>query len=217
MNDTLGWKRLRAVREPRWFAALLIVAACLPALVGIAGMGSDILRDTRFFGSNPIKAGEHFLGQWTIRFLILTLAVTPLRQQLGWNWLAKHRRTLGLFAFAYVMLHWLTYALLDVQLDWGDLLRDLAKRPYIMIGMAGIVLMTPLAVTSTKGMIRRFGGKRWNALHRLVYVVAVLGMIHFFMAVKKDLTEPIVYATVFAGLFAFRLFRRSRRPATVPS
>ncbi|MBI3568251.1 MAG: sulfoxide reductase heme-binding subunit YedZ [Gemmatimonadetes bacterium] len=180
-------------------------------------MGSDILRDTRFFGSNPIKHGEHFLGDWTLRFLLLTLAVTPVRQLTGWNWLAKHRRTLGLFAFAYVMLHWLTYALLDVQLDWGDLTKDLAKRPYIMIGMAGLVCMMPLALTSTKGMIRRLGGARWNRLHRLAYVVPVLGTIHFWMSVKKDVTEPLLYALGFAVLFAWRLARRSRRAAAAPA
>lgn len=211
MNDSPFTVRLRAVREPRRFGTLLIVAACLPALVGILAMGSDILRDTRYFGSNPIKEGEHFLGQWTLRFLMLTLSVTPLRQLLGWNWLAKHRRTLGLFAFGYLMLHWLTYALLDVQLDWGDLVKDLVKRPYIMIGMAGLVLMVPLALTSTKGMIRRLGGKRWNRVHQLVYVVAVLGVIHFWMAVKKDVTEPLLYGTGFAVLFAWRIVRRWRR------
>lgn len=216
MNGSSFTGRLRAVREPRGFGALLIVAACLPALVGVFAMGSDILRDTRYFGSNPIKEGEHFLGQWTLRFLILTLSVTPLRQLLGWNWLAKHRRTLGLFAFGYLMLHWLTYALLDVQLDWGDLVKDLAKRPYIMIGMTGLLLMLPLALTSTKGMIRRLGGKRWNRLHQLVYVVAVLGVIHFWMAVKKDVTEPLLYGAVFAVLFAWRLARRWRR-AAVPA
>lgn len=216
MNDSLFRARLRAVREPRWFGAALVVAACLPALFGIAAMASDIFRGTLYFGANPIKEGEHFLGQWTLRLLLFTLCVTPLRQLVGWNWLAKHRRTLGLFAFGYVMLHWLTYALLDVQLDWGDLLKDLAKRPYIMIGMAGLVLMVPLAVTSTKAMIRRLGGRRWNRLHQLIYVVAVLGVIHFWMAVKKDITEPLLYAAGFALLFAYRFARRPRR-AAVPA
>jgi sulfoxide reductase heme-binding subunit YedZ len=211
VDGTRARTRFNTLREPRWFSTFLILGSCVPALIAIAAMGSDIVRGTRFFGSNPIKEGEHFLGQWTLRFLVLTLSITPLRQLLGWNWLAKHRRTLGLFAFGYVMLHWLTYALLDVQLDWGDLLKDLAKRPYIMIGMAGLLLMVPLAVTSTKGMIRRLGGTRWNRLHQLVYVVPVLGVIHFFMAVKKDVTEPLLYGAVFAALFAYRAWRRAAR------
>jgi sulfoxide reductase heme-binding subunit YedZ len=201
------YARLRATREPRWFPAVLFVASCVPAAIALAAMGSDILGGTRFFGSNPIKEGEHFLGEWTLRFLIAVLAVTPLRALLGWNWLAKHRRTMGLFAFGYLMLHWLTYALLDVQLDWGELVTDLMKRPYIMIGMGGLVLMVPLAITSTKGMIRRLGGKRWYRLHQLVYVVPVLGAIHFWMAVKKDISDPLAFATIFAALGAWRVWK----------
>jgi len=204
--------RVRAVREPRWFSPVLLTASCIPALVAIAGMASDILAHTRYFGSDPVKEGEHFLGEWTLRFLALTLCVTPLRQLLGWNWLAKHRRTLGLFAFATLTFHWLTYALLDVQLDWGDLLKDLMKRPYIMIGMAALVLMLALALTSTRDSIRRLGGRRWNQLHALIYVICVLGVIHFWMAVKKDISDPVMYAAIFTALFAYRVWRwRVRR------
>ena len=199
------YERLRTTREPRWFGTLLIVASCIPAALAISGMASDIITNTRYFGSNPVKEGEHFLGEWTLRFLVATLAVTPLRQLLGWNWLARHRRTVGLFAFGYVSLHWLTYALLDVQLDWGDLKKDLLKRPYIMIGMAALLCMVPLAVTSTKKMIRRLGGKRWNRLHRLIYVIPVLGVIHYWMAVKKDITDPLIFAAIFVVLYAFRI------------
>ena len=177
-------------------------------------MGSDILRGTRYFGSNPIKQGEHFLGEWTLRFLVLTLTITPLRQLTGWNWLAKHRRTLGLFAFGYMTLHWLTYALLDVQLDWAELVTDLTKRPYIMIGMAALVLMLPLAITSTKGMIRRLGGRNWARLHRLIFIICVLGVIHYWMAVKKDIEGPALFAAVFAALYGYRIWKwRQRRTA----
>jgi sulfoxide reductase heme-binding subunit YedZ len=204
--------RVRAVHEPRGFAALLFVASCTPGVLAIAGMASDILARTRFFGSDPVKEGEHFLGEWTLRFLIATLCVTPLRQFLGWNWLARHRRTLGLFAFATLTLHWLTYALLDVQLSWGDLVKDLMKRPYIMIGMTALVLMLALALTSTRDSIRRLGGKRWNRLHALIYVVCVLGVIHYWMAVKKDISDPVMFAVIFAVLFAYRVWRwRMRR------
>jgi methionine sulfoxide reductase heme-binding subunit len=196
-----------SVRQPRWFPAALIVLCCIPGVLAAAGMASDIIAHTRYFGSNPVKEGEHFLGQWTLRFIILALAVTPLRQITGWNWLAKHRRTIGLFAFGYLMLHWLTYALLDVQLDWSELLKDLAKRPYIMIGMTALLCMIPLALTSTRSSIRRLGGKRWNRLHRLIYLIAILGVIHYWMAVKKDESNPTVYAALVAVLLGWRVAR----------
>ena len=147
--------RRRSVLEPQWFVPALFVVALLPAVIGVAGTASDLLADTRFFGSNPIKAVEHYFGQWTLRFILATLSITPTRQLLGWNWLAKQRRTLGLFAFGYLMLHWPASALLDVQLDWGELTKDLLKRPYIYIGMAALVLMIPLTITSTKNKIGR--------------------------------------------------------------
>lgn len=202
--------------EPRWFSRALLVAVCIPALYGLVAMGSDLILHTRYFGSNPIKAGEHFLGDWVLRLLVATLAITPLRQWLGWQWLARHRRTLGLAAFTYLMLHWLTYVLLDVQLDWGDLVQDLVKRPYIMIGMAAIVLMAPLALTSTQRMQRRLGGRNWLRLHRLVYPICILGVIHFWMSVKKDITEPAIYAAIFASLLVYRLYQwNARRRRTV--
>jgi len=208
------YERLRAVREPRWFPAVLIVASCIPALIGLGAMGSDIIAGTRYFGSNPIKSGEHWLGEWTLRFLVFALAVTPLRQLLGWNWLAKHRRTMGLFDFGYMTLHWLSYALLDLQLDWDELVKDLTKRPYIMIGMAALVLMVPLAITSTKGMIRRLGGRNWNRLHKLIFVICILGVIHFWMAVKKDIEDPAMFAAIFAVLYGYRIWKwRKRRAA----
>lgn len=211
---------MRAVREPAWFSKALFAAACVPALIAIAALASDILAHTRHFGSNPIKEGEHFLGRWCLRFLIATLAVTPLRELLGWGWLARHRRTLGLFAFAYATLHWFTYALLDVQLDWNDLKKDLAERPFIMIGMAGLLLLLPLAVTSSAAAIRRLGGQRWRRLHRLIYVAAVLGVIHFWMGVKKDITDPLLYASIFAALFLYRIvswWRAQRARSTTAS
>lgn len=195
------------MREPRGFAWTLFVASCLPAAYAIFALASDILGRTRYFGSNPINEGEHFLGRWALRFLIATLAVTPLRELLGWHWLARHRRTLGLFAFGYVVLHWLTYALLDVQLDWMALKEDLAKRPFIMIGMAGLLLLLPLALTSNARAVRRLGGRRWRRLHQLIYVISVLGVVHFWMGVKKDVADPLLYASIFAGLFLYRIVR----------
>jgi len=204
-------------REPRGFGVLLLVLAPLPALLYVAAMVGDLFYGTRYLGTDPVKAGEHALGEWTLRILFASLAVTPLRRITGWNWLAKHRRTLGLYAFAYVSLHLLTWTLLDVQLfiseyvGWPDVQKDLLKRPYITIGMLAFLLMIPLAVTSTKAMIARLG-KRWRVLHRLVYLIAILGVAHFFMAVKKDIREPLVYAAVLALLLGWRVWeaRRSR-------
>lgn len=202
--------RIRALKQPRGFGLLLVIALCVPAALAIAGLASDILAGTRYFGSNPIKEGEHFLGRWTLRLLVATLTITPLRQLTGWNWLAKHRRTIGLFAFGYVTLHWITYAFLDVQLDWADLKKDLLKRPYIYLGMTAMVLMIPLVITSTKAMIRRLG-RNWGRLHRLIYLIAILGVIHYSMAVKKDLTDPLTYAFILAVLYGWRLSRWSRK------
>ncbi len=200
------------MREPRGFGAALILASALPAAYAIYALASDILRGTRLFGSNPVKEGEHFLGEWILRFLVATLAITPLRQILKWNWLARHRRTLGLFAFAYGVMHWLVYILLDIQLDVQEMVADVTKRPYILVGSLSLLLMLPLALTSTKKMIARLGGRNWNRLHKLVYVSAVLGVIHFWMSVKADIGEPLFFAACFTALFAYRLWMWKRTP-----
>ncbi len=173
-------------------------------------VASDLLVHTRYFGANPVKAGEHFLGDWTLRLLLLTLAVTPLRWLTGWVWLTRHRRKLGLLTFAYLMLHWLVYVLLDVQLDWHDLLKDLFKRPYIMIGMGALILMLPLAMTSTLSLRRRLG-RHWQSLHRLIYLIAIAGVIHFWMSVKKDYSEPLFYACLLAALLVARFWPMQHR------
>lgn len=206
--------------QPPGFAVLLLLAAVAPALLITAAMLGDLFWGTSWLGTDPVKAGEHALGEWTLRLLFATLLVTPLRAHTGWNWLAKHRRTLGLFAFAYVVLHFLTWLLLDMQVwiseyvGWSDLWTDITKRPYITIGMLALVLMVPLAVTSTKAMIARLG-KRWRSLHRLVYLITVLGVVHFYMSVKKDVSEPLIYGAVAAALIGWRVWhaRRAARPA----
>lgn len=201
---------LRSVREPPAFGAIVSVLALLPMAYAVLGVGSDLLFRTRYFGANPIRTSEHYLGLWTFHFLLMTLAVTPLRQLTGWVWLTRQRRKLGLFAFAYLTAHWLVYAVLDVQLDWHELMIDLTKRPYIMVGMAALVGMLVLAVTSTRNMMRRLG-RRWAQLHRLVYLVAVLGLVHHFMAVKKDIAEPLIHMAVLALLLGVRLVFAWRR------
>lgn len=208
----------RLERQPRGFGVLLVLLATAPALWYAWAIYSDFALGTRHLGSDPIKAAEHAYGEWTLRLLLATLAVTPIRRIAGWNWLAKHRRTLGLFAFAYGVLHLMVWALLDVQLiiddlvGWDVVWTDLTKRPFITIGMLALLLMLPLAVTSTKGMIARLG-RKWRSLHRLVYVVVALGLVHFWMAVKLDIREPLVYVLAFVALMAWRVVDARRRTA----
>lgn len=198
------------MREPRGFGPALILASLMPLAWATYGLASDILRGTRIFGSNPVKEGEHFLGEWTLRFLVLTLMVTPLRQISRWNWLARHRRTLGLLAFGYGVAHWLVYILLDIQLDVQEMVTDVIKRPYILVGSLALLLMLPLALTSTQKMMARLGGRNWSRLHKLVYLSAILGVVHFWMSVKADVSEPAIFAAIFALLFAGRLWKRFR-------
>ena len=202
---------------PRWLRPLVFAVSLLPAVWVAAAIASDFFTGTRLLGSNPIKEAEHFTGRWVLRFLMFTLAVTPIRQTLGWNWLQRYRRMLGLFAFAYALIHLSIYFLLDLELAWGDLWADVVKRPYITIGMAAFLLLLPLAVTSTAKMVKRLGGKRWAALHRSIYVIVVLGTIHFWMAVKRDITLPLVFAAIFAVLLGYRVvaWRRRRETAAV--
>lgn len=205
-------------RQPRGFGVALVALAAVPALWYAWAIYSDFALGTRYLGSDPIKEAEHAYGAWTLRLLFASLTITPLRRISGWNWLAKQRRTLGMYAFAYGVLHLAVWAILDVQLiidnlvGWDVVWADLTKRPFITIGMLCLLLMLPLAVTSTKGMIKRLG-KTWTTLHRLVYAIAVLGLVHFFMAVKLDIREPGVYALILALLLGWRV-RDWRRRAT---
>jgi sulfoxide reductase heme-binding subunit YedZ len=200
----------RDLKQPPFFGALLIIGLCIPAALAIGWTLSDILEGTRYFGSNPVKEVEHFLGRWTLRLICATLTITPLRQITGWNWLAKHRRTLGLFAFSYVTLHWIAYAALDVQFNWAELTKDLLKRPYIYLGMTALLLMLPMAITSTKAMIKRLG-KNWGRLHKAIYVIAIIGVIHYGMAVKKDLSDPLNYAAYLTLLFGWRTWQWAKK------
>jgi methionine sulfoxide reductase heme-binding subunit len=201
------------VPRPASLVPLVVIVICLaPAAYAIHGVVSDVFFGTRHFGSNPIKEVEHFTGDWILRFLVATLAITPARRLTGWNWLARYRRIFGLIAFTYACLHLLVYALLDVALDWAFLLEDVADRIYITIGMTAFVLMVPLAVTSTKAMIRRLG-KKWVMLHRAIYVIVVLGVIHFWMSVKQDVRDPIIFAAIFAVLLGYRVWLAIRKRA----
>jgi methionine sulfoxide reductase heme-binding subunit len=156
-------------------------------------------------GANPIEVITHSTGDWTLLFLLITLAVTPLRRLSGQPWLIRYRRMFGLFAFFYVTLHFLTYIWLDKFFNVQDMLADIAKRKFITVGFTGFVLLIPLALTSTSGWIRRLGGKRWQALHRLIYAAAICGVIHYLWLVKADIRKPLQYGSVLAVLLGYRL------------
>ena len=181
---------------------VVIVAACLAPAVWLAWRAAfgDL-------GANPIETIERALGDWALRLLLATLAVTPLRRIAGWQAIATQRRTLGLFAFAYVAAHFLTWSVLDNGLEWASIIEDIAKRPFVTVGFTAFVLLMPLAATSTRASIKRLG-KRWIKLHQLVYVAATLGVLHFFWLVKKDLRPPLVYAAVLAVLLGVRIWWR---------
>ena len=165
-------------------------------------------------GADPVKKLEHECGKTALNFLLITLAVTPVRNLLGLPQLLRLRRMLGLFAFFYAVTHFTVYLVLDLELNWSMLGADIAKRPYITIGFTALVLLVPLAATSTNGMMRRLG-RRWTSLHRLVYVIAILGVWHFYWQVKRDVREPLLYAGILALLLLYRVVRaRTARSAT---
>jgi sulfoxide reductase heme-binding subunit YedZ len=163
-------------------------------------------------GANPAEYLLRSTGDWTLRFLCLTLAVTPVRQLTGLNWLLRYRRMLGLFTFFYGVVHLLCYAGFDMGFDVGEIVRDIPKRPFVLMGFTALVLMLPLAATSFNAAIRWMGAKRWQLLHRLVYVVAVAALLHFFWmrGAKNNFAEPIVYLVIIASLLGWRIWRRLR-------
>ena len=188
---------------------LLPLAILLARAFSVAGLG---------LGANPIEELLHELGRWGLKFILLTLTITPLRRWTGWNWLIGFRRMLGLFAFFYVVLHFTVYAVLDQGLDIAAIFEDILKRPYITLGMAALLMLIPLAVTSTRGMMRRLG-KRWQKLHRLVYIIAIAAVWHFYWQVKLDTLDATVYALILVGLLGTRVYyaRRNRRLARLHS
>ena len=161
-------------------------------------------------GANPAEALIRGTGDWVLRFLCLTLAITPLRDWTGWTALVRLRRMLGVFAFFYVVLHFFSYAWLDMSLVWADIVRDIPKRPFVLVGALALLLMTPLAATSFNRAIKALGAKRWKALHKSVYAIVLLGLLHFFWmrAAKNNFDEWSVYAVIVAVLLGWRLWRR---------
>jgi sulfoxide reductase heme-binding subunit YedZ len=194
--DTLT--QVRRIWKPVIFLLCLI-----PAVLVVM----DAFEITGRLGANPIEEIQDRFGIWALRFIMITLAITPLRRASGWNWLVRFRRMFGLFTFFYVLLHFLTWFILDSEMLLSAILEDLTERPFITIGFAALVLLTALAVTSTDGMRRRMG-RRWQKLHYAVYVIASLGVWHYWWQVKKDITEPGTYAAILAVLLASRIWWR---------
>jgi sulfoxide reductase heme-binding subunit YedZ len=200
-------------QQTRWVIkpAIFVLALVPLAFLVYRALNNDL-------GANPIETINRYTGDWVLRFLLITLAVTPLRRLTGWNGLLRYRRMLGLFAFFYACVHFLSWAWLDQYFVVADIVQDVAKRPYITVGFASFLMLIPLALTSTNAMIRRLGAKRWQQLHRLVYLIGIGGVVHFLWLVKSDIREPLVYGAVLALLLGFRLWdRRRRTPDAVPS
>jgi len=199
---------LRAARVAK---AVIFVGALVPAVL----LAWALLRAPERLGINPAETLQLETGIWALRFLLGTLAITPIRRLTGWHRIIQFRRMLGLFAFFYACLHLMTYVVLDRYFDFSGVWEDIVKRPFITAGMLAFVLMVPLAVTSTKGWIRRLG-RRWQLLHRLVYVSAAAACVHFIWKVKVPVGEPVYYAAILGVLLVFRVvyqFRRSYRPS----
>jgi sulfoxide reductase heme-binding subunit YedZ len=193
---------VRRVLKPAVFVGALVPAALL-------------LRDTFTggLGVNPIETLTLTTGRWALRFLLATLAVTPIRRLTGWHPIIRFRRMLGLFAFFYATVHFLIYVVLDHFFDWERIVADILERRFITAGFLALMLMLPLAITSTSGWVRRLGGRNWQRLHRLIYVSAVLGAVHFLWKVKVITADPLRYVAVLALLLAFRVWWRVRRRA----
>lgn len=189
---------------------VLLFAACLLPLLRLAWLA--LANDGDGLGANPIEFVSRFLGTWTLNLLLLTLCVTPLRKLTGWHWLIRLRRMLGLFVFFYVTLHFLAWIGLDQYFDIDSIARDIIKRPFVTVGFAAFVLLIPLAATSSNAAIRKLGGKRWQNLHYSIYVIAILGVVHYLWLVKRvALLTPIGYAIALTILLGWRAKERIRK------
>ena len=203
--------RLTALLRVRW-AKLVVGILCL---VPLSLLAEGVLRGT--LSANPIEDITHETGTWTLRLIMITLAVTPLRELTGLNALVRFRRMLGLFAFFYGSLHLMTYLWLDQFFDVESILADIPKRPFITIGFASFVMMVPLALTSADRIARWMGGKRWKMLHRMVYATAVGGVIHYLWLVKADIRRPLLYGAILAILLTYRIVKVLLRRRSAPS
>jgi len=210
---------LQRIINNKWLKRFAFVLCLLPAAYLVAMMSLAYAAQTgtvelpqwaldylqRALTANPIEYLEHATGDWTIYFLLITLSITPLRKLVPQLNLIRYRRMFGLYAFFYGFLHFFTYGLFDQMFDWMSITMDVYKRPFITVGFLGFVLMIPLAITSTSGMIRRLGGRQWQRLHQLVYVTACAGIIHYYWLVKSDITLPLRYGAILAVLLLARV------------
>lgn len=191
---------MRKILASKWSKPAIFLMGLLPA----AAIAWPFVRGSLV--PNVVEFLQHSTGDWTLRFLVFTLAITPLRKLTGWSELIRFRRMLGLFAFFYACLHFLTYLGPDQSFDLASMWRDVAKRPFITVGFTAFVLLLPLALTSTAGWIRRLGGRRWQRLHQAIYAIASLGVIHYYWLVKSDVRKPLFYGALVLLLLAWRGF-----------
>ena len=197
-------KQIRLIWKP------IVFTTCLLPFLLVAGDALDI---TGGLGANPVEEIMDRLGNWALRFIMIALSITPLRRLTDWNWLSRFRRMLGLFAFFYAFIHFTTWFVLDRELRVSDILEDLTERRFITVGFAAVVLLTALAITSFTALRRRMG-RRWQTLHNAVYLIGILGVWHYWWQVKKDITEPLIYASILAvllGIRAYWLIKRTKR------
>jgi len=191
---------VRKLLTSKWTKIAVFLVSSIPfVLLSVGLLRNDL-------GINPVETLQHTTGDWTLRFLVFTLAITPLRKVFQLPELIRYRRMLGLFAFFYVVLHFITYLGPDQSFNLSGMWDDVAKRKFVTVGFAAFLLLIPLAITSTSGMIRRLGGKRWQALHRLVYVSAILGVIHYYWLVKSDVRKPLFYGALVGILLLWRVW-----------
>ena len=194
-----------------WWIFLALACVPLARLVGLGFTGG--------LGANPLEFITHSTGDWTLYLFCITLAVTPLRKITGMNWLLKMRRMLGLMAFFYLSLHFTTFIWFDHFFDLGEIWKDIVKRPFITVGASALLLTLPLALTSTNGMVRRLGGKRWQALHRLIYLIVPLGVLHYWWdkAGKNLIAQPLLFAVLVGVMLALRLLWRQAKKEKIPA
>lgn len=194
---------MNTLQQIRFVWKPMVFLICLLPAILVAG---DALGITGGLGANPIEAILDRFGNWALRFIMITLAVTPLRRMTGWNWLSRFRRMLGLFTFFYAFMHFVTWFVLDREMRFDDVVEDLTERPFITLGFTALVLLIALAATSFTAIRRRMG-KRWQSLHNMTYVIGILGVWHYWWQVKKDITEPLIYAAILAVLLGARFIR----------
>ncbi len=198
---------MNTVQQIRFIWKPVVFLLCLiPAVLVV----TDALEITGRLGANPVEEIQDRFGYWALRFIMITLAVTPLRRLLGWNWLSRFRRMLGLFTFFYAFMHFLTWFVLDRELRLADIVEDLTERPFITLGFTAFVLLAALAITSFAAIRRRMG-RKWQTLHNAAYAVGLLGVWHYWWQVKKDISEPLIYAVILSVLLGVRYFWHLKR------